>query len=244
MPLIYVNRDDKYADYVRQRLIQTYTKESEESNRMREADRLIHVSDIVFPRKTYYQVMQGRKITDKAIGFWFTGKAYGTELQRVLGNQFAEVESKIEDFVAHMDYYDGLLIGEIKTSRKWTIPAQPAAHYIRQTAYYCAMSNKTRAQILVIYPTSGRTWKGQESSTVEIRSWALDVPDDAKKEVLKDMVMSKSAIIEALERHSPSGLPPVPGWLVEEFENADPGEYDESEEQRFPFYYGDLEIAK
>lgn len=242
MALIYVNRDDQYADFIRKKLIDSYTKEAEESNTKREADRLIHVSDAVFPRKTYYQVTQGRKITDKAIGFWFTGRAYGTELQRVLGNQFAEIEVQIKDFVAHMDYYDGTLIGEIKTSRKWTVSAQPQAHYIRQTAYYCAMQSKTRAQIVVIFPTAGRTWKGTEASTVEIRSWALDIPDDAKPEVLRDMVMAKDAIIDALDRRDPSRLPAVPAWLLDEFENADAGEYDEKEEQRFPFHWGNLEV--
>jgi hypothetical protein len=241
MAVIYVTRDDEYAGEIRQKLIDNYTAEANESNRRREAENLIHVSDIVFPRKTYYQVIQGRKVTDKAIGFWFTGKAYGTELQRVLGNQFAEIEVKVKDFVAHMDYFDGFLIGEIKTSRKWTIPAHPSPHYIRQTAYYCAMSDKTRAQIVVIYPTAGRTWKGEGSSTIEIRSWALEVPNDSKIEVLRDMVLAKSAIIDALDRRDPSRLPPVPGWLVEEFPGADPGEYDEKTEQRFPFAFIDVE---
>lgn len=242
MALIYVNRDEEYAASVRKQLIDSYTKEADESNAQREADRLIHVSDIVFPRKTYYQVTQGRKVTDKAIGFWFMGKAIGTEIQRVLGVRYSEVEAKFQDFVAHMDYYDGVLLGEIKSSRKWTIPSQPSPHYIRQTGYYCAMTGKSQAKILVVYPTAGRTWKGQEASTIEIRSWSLDVSPEAQAEILRDMVAAKSAIIDALDRNDPSRLPPSPGWLLEEFENADPGEYDEKTEQRFPFYFSALEV--
>lgn len=242
MAVISVTRDNKYSDSIREKLIGSYVAESNVENERREHDRLIHVSDVVFPRKTYYQVTQGRKVTDKAIGFWFLGKAIGTEIQRVLGQQYAEIETKIDDFVAHMDYYDGMLIGEIKSSRKWTIPATPAPHYIRQTGYYCAMSGKSKAEILVIYPTAGRTWKGEAASTVEFRAWALEVPPDAQAEILRDMVACKSAIIDALDRHDPSRLPPVPAWLLEEYPDSDPGDYDEREEQRFPFNFSDLEV--
>ncbi len=103
------------------------------------------------------------------------------------------------------------------------------------------MGQKQVAEILVIYPTSGRTWMGRESSTVEIRSWKLTVPPDAQAEILRDMVEVKGKIIMALDAKNPNILPPVPGWILDEFPGADPGEFNEKEEERFPFYYGDLE---
>jgi hypothetical protein len=242
MAVIFVSRDDVYAASIRQKLIDSYTADSERENKKRETERLIHVSDTIFPRKTYYQVVQGRKITDTAIGFWFTGKAYHAELQRVLGAQYAEVAAQMDDFVAHMDYYDGLLIGEIKTSRKWTVPLHAPGHYIRQTGYYCAMSNKLNAKIIVIYPTSGRTWRGEKSSTVEIGAWDLTLTPDLLPIIQQDMRTVKSKIIEALDAQNPQLLPPVPPWILSEFENADPGEYSEKEENRFPFYYSDIEV--
>lgn len=236
-----VYRDDKYAAEIRQMIVDDYTARSEKENAKRENEYLIHVSDIVFPRKTYYDITQGRKMTDTAIGFWFTGVAYATELQRIMGSTFAEVEKQYDHFIAHIDHFDKALV-EIKTSRKWSVPARPAPHYVRQVGFYCAMTETPSGKIVVIFPTAGRTWKGNKSSTVEIGAWELNFTADELADIRKSMKTTEQEIIKALDAHSPKNLPPCADWLLTDFNDPDPGKYSEAAEERNPFYYIDMVV--
>ncbi len=86
--------DHKYAALIRKMIIDDYAKKSATENTRRTKDALWHVSDLVFPRKAYFEKLYGRKITDEAIGYFFTGVAFHTELQRILGIANAEKEIK------------------------------------------------------------------------------------------------------------------------------------------------------
>ena len=236
-----VRNDPKFASLVRKKIIDVYTAESNVSNAKRAKESLWHVSDLIFPRQTYYNIVQGRKVTDTAIGFWFTGKAYHAELQRVLGAKYAEVEAKWGSVVAHIDHLDRVLI-EIKTSRKWTIPELPAPHYIRQAGYYCAMTGKKQAKIVVVYPTSGRTRKGTKSSTVEVGAWELSFTAQDLKVIQADMNDTIRAIEGAVKKKDPGSLPPVPDWLLKDFDRPEPGDYDEKDDVREPFNFSTLAV--
>jgi hypothetical protein len=236
-----VKKDTKYAAKIRKMLIDNYTTESEAGNALRDKEKVWHVSDLVFPRKTYYDLMQGRKVTDKAIGFWFNGKALHAEMQRVLGNEYAEVAAHWENVVAHIDHMEKVLV-EIKSSRKWTIPEQPSPHYTRQVGYYCAMTGKKAAKILVVYPTSGRTYRGEKTSTVEFMAWELTFTLKELDMIREDLRITISEIEKAAKKKSPNNLPPCPKWLLEDFEGAVPGKYDEKADYASPFNFIDLRV--
>jgi len=231
-----VTLDRRYAAEARKKLIDFYTSEAKQENSKRSKDKLWHVSDLVFPRKTYYERIQGRKITDKAIGFWFLGKAVGTEMQRILGKSFAEVEAVWKKVVAHIDHKDKVLI-EIKSSRKWTIPEWPSPHYTRQIGYYCAMTGTKSAKILVVYPTAGRTYKGERSSTVDIAAWEVAFSAGELKQIQIDMEETIKRIETAIHKKTPDDLPACPKWLLEEFKNAKAGKYDEAADYEQPFNF-------
>lgn len=236
-----VKRDAKYAAEVRKQLVSTYTAEAKTENAKREKDDLWHVSDLVFPRKTYYDLLEGRKITDEAIGFWFFGKAVGAEIQRVLGPKFAEVEAKWEKVVAHIDHKEKVLV-EIKSSRKWTIPETPSPHYTRQVGYYCAMTGTKSAKILVVYPTAGRTWKGDKSSTVDIAAWEVSFSPKELELIRKDMRQTIEEIKYAAKKRNPNNLPPCPKWLLKDYKKAVVGKYDEDADYASPFNFVDLKV--
>jgi hypothetical protein len=236
-----VRKDLVYAAQIRKAIIDDYEQRAKEGNEKRDKDKLWHVSDLIFPRKTYYDIMQGRKITDKAIGFWFTGVAYHTELQRILGNKYAEVEAKWESVVAHIDHMEEVLL-EIKTSRKWTIPSTPSPHYTRQLGDYCAMTGRKSAKIVVIYPTAGRTYKGEKSSTVDIAAWEVSFSKAELEAIKEDMQQTIKEIEYAVKKKNPDNLPPCPKWLLEDFKGAVAGKYDEDADYASPFNFVNLRV--
>lgn len=245
-----VVNDAKYAKNIRDRIINNYRKRAEEENAKREKDGLWHVSDLVFPRKTYFELLEGRKTTDEAIGFWFTGVAFHKELQYILGIENAEKEVKKGSIIAHIDHFDKVLL-EIKTSRKWTIPEIPQPHYIRQAGYYGALTKTPNPKIVVIYPTAGRTWDGKDSSTVEIGAWTLQFSKDELDAIFEDMHMTIDLIEEAVKKKDISILPPVEAWVIKDYLPkkrtrkqlwALTGKYDYHLDQTSPFNIIDLEV--
>ena len=94
----------------------------------------------------------------------------------------------------------------------------------------------------MIFPTAGRTWKGNKSSTVDIGAWELNFTAEELERIKNDMILTKEAIMDALDRNDPSKLPPCPEWLLTEFEDTEPGEYKESEDEKHPFNFIDLEV--
>lgn len=241
-----ITQDLKYAEELREKMIAHYTQEAERENKKRDRDKLYHVSDIVFPRKAYYEAIQGRKISEEALGFWISGKAFGTVLQEVLGKDKAEVEARWGKFVAHIDHFDKVLI-EIKTSRKWTVPQAPEPHYVRQVGYYCAMTGQLNGKILVIYFTAGRKWDGKGASNLELHVWNVAFTAKELEVVRVDMDQTVAMIEKAIKTKNPSILPPAPKWLLKEFPGSVAGKYGKKEqeaEKLSPFNYVDLRVIE
>jgi hypothetical protein len=242
--------DKPYAASIRKAIIDDYEARAKEGNKKRDKEKLWHVSDLVFPRKAYFELLYGRKITDEAIGFWFTGVAFHTELQRILGIANAEKEVKKNGVIAHIDHFDKVLL-EIKTSRKWTIPKEPEPHYVRQAGYYSSMTGTLRPKIVVIYPTAGRKWDNDKSSTVEIGAWELVFTKGELDLMGQDMAITISEIEQAVMKKDPSGLPPVPSWLIKDYVPkqhtrkelwAMTGRYNYNRDKASPFNYMDIGV--
>lgn len=172
-----------------------------------------HVSDLLFPR---YAVL-GRKFPrppDKeSIGFFFTGEAYHEFIQKLLGVHNSEVRGELCGVLGTADFFDGDVLLEIKTSRKWTIPEEPQDNYVEQASYYAAMFKKPTVRIVVIYPTAGRKWDGSASSTLEIKTWKLDFSEnELNAKVVECYAMTKH-LTDVMEGKAPlDSLAPCPSW--------------------------------
>lgn len=228
-----IEQNDKLARYVLKQIIEAYKREE------KPFDGKWHVYDMLFPRKTYGCKLYGCKPTREDIGFFFLGKAIHAEIQRILGVEKSEVMGEKFGIVGTMDY-KGARAYEIKSSRKWTVPKMPEAHYIRQAGYYALIHALTEVEILVIYPTAGRTWKGKKSSTVEVCDWTLTLSPKDKKLIEYDLLRTKEELERAIKKKNPSHLPPAPSWTVERFEGkvSDGGfEKHKREIEKHPFWY-------
>lgn len=230
-----ITSNDRFAKAVLKKLITSYKKDS------KPPDGKWHVYDLLFPRQTVAKKLLGYEVTREDIGFFFLGKALHTEVQRVLGVEKSEVqgEHKALGVVGTMDYKGKDAI-EIKSSRKWTLPTAPECHYVRQAGYYSVVHNLDVVKILVVYPTSGRTWKGKKSSTVEFRAWDIVFTPKDKKMIEYDMKRTIEEINKALKTKKYDNLPPAPDWIVKKFEGVDNG-IENKRDLEVPFWYATTE---
>ncbi len=234
--------DNTYAEKIRKLIISDYEQRRKEKEIKRQ--RKWHVSDLIFPRFTYFKEIYGWTPNHEDIGYFFTGEAYHRELQRILGVKYAEVIRELHGIVATIDHFDTVLI-EIKTSRKWSLPNDPEPHYVRQDGYYCAITKQKESKIVVIYPTSGREYKGKKSSTVEIRAWEVTFTDKDLAAIEFDMLETVRQLEAAIRRGDPSSLPPCPAWKCRSFVRGKSrkerikmlGNYSYVTDKSNPFYY-------
>ena len=203
-----VIKDDAFAQSVLDKIIQKYMSVEGRTGAW-------HVSDLMFPRYAIFSRITNHKPERDAIGFFFTGEAYHSFLQGVLGNANAEVRKEIHGVLGTADFFDGDTLLEIKTSRKWTIPELPQDHYITQAGYYCAIFDKTAAKILVIFPTAGRKWDGSASSTVEAVCWEVRFSGQECEAIRASIKEEAAALDKAWKSKSPfdiRSLNSCPSW--------------------------------
>lgn len=194
-------RDIKYADEIRQKIIDYHLLDQREATKGK-----WHVSDLLFPRYGYFCRVNGHTPSDEEIGFFMTGEAYHRFIQEVLGKEVAEQQGEYLNVIGTCDWL-GDDVTEIKTSRKWTVPKEPEPHYVEQAGYYCVIFKRKKARILVIYPVAGRKWDGSQSSTVEIAVWTVTFAPADLKEIEADMKETAGLLDEALKEKDHTELP-------------------------------------
>lgn len=208
-----------------------------------------HVSDMVFPLAAYFRERFGYEDDEEDVGFYFTGRAFHHELQRIIGISKSEVKGELLNVIGTADYLDEVML-EIKTSRKWTVPEVPPGHYVHQGGCYCAIFNRESILLVVIYPTAGRTWKGDKASTIVVKVWRVTFTDKDIANIKEDMKLTVAHLEKALKTKDPSALPPCPDWKIKKMlEKAGKGKlfklwkggYDEKYAAEHPFNYVEME---
>lgn len=122
-------------------------------NNMSKADaRLeIHLSDLLSPRRAFWQRILPLPATDLEINYWLTGKGHEGVLSRASGYDHAEAK-QWEGIWYTPDFFHNFP-SELKTRRRNLAEegkeAETYDHYLRQLKGYCACENKTHAWLHV-----------------------------------------------------------------------------------------------
>lgn len=200
-----LKNDDKFADYLRDKIIANYQGRSPRRGKW-------HVSDLLYPRYAVLNRRNPHTPSAEEVGFFFLGEGLHRFIQHILGEQNAEVKAEAVSVLASADFFDGATLIEFKTSRKWTIPEVPQDEYIHQAAFYAFIFSVPTVRISVVYPTAGRKWDGSSPSTVEIRSWIVSFTPDDIKEIKDEMMGLVRDMTEAYNTGDVSKLPACPEW--------------------------------
>lgn len=201
-----VEKDDTFSQDVLQKIYAHLTEGREDRTGK------WHVSDLLFPRYAVLQRLEGVKPTPEDVGFFFTGEAYHQMIQKVMGQSDSEIRLEKHNVLGTADFLNDELLIEFKTSRKWTIPEWPQEHYLEQIGYYAAMSGKTKARVVVIFPTAGRKWNGTGASTVEIATWVITWTLEELAAIELKMRETVILLDTAVKSFDLSPLPLCPIW--------------------------------
>lgn len=173
----------------------------------------VHVSELLAPRKAYWTRLYDERVTDEMIGLFATGEAFHLLFQKVAGIEFAEQQVKHCGVVGTQDLMppDGEST-EIKTSRKWSVPADPEPRYIDQLSAYMAMEDCPIGHVLVLYITAGRRFDGKKASTMELVSWQVEIDADERREIREQLVAEKDRLLHAVKVKNPKLVDLCPEW--------------------------------
>jgi len=172
----------------------------------------IHVSDLLNPLMSYWKKKVPKATTDREVGFFTTGDAIHLAIQKMFG-----VDKEESGEFAGIHYSIDLPVngfpGELKGTRKWSIPEHPEPHYVQQCSYYCAAKGAQKGYIIVLFYCPGRTWDGKTSTYPQFRIWELQFTEGDIKGIREDMETRRKSLDLALSTNDPAGLPLCTNWL-------------------------------
>ena len=202
----------------------------------RKTDRIglapIHVSDILPSsclRKQYYSRTYPDEdpITDESIHHFVRGESSEFAITQLARIGVAQAELRMDEIVAHPDIMDNTdgnkVIIELKdttSGKRLDINDYTFRSYLRQLLYYLIMTGIEKGVLSIRYnirelrllkkDESGEYFfRPNNSKSPGIESWSINLPkDDIMREILRnEMVLRKTILVSALEKHDVANLP-------------------------------------
>lgn len=173
----------------------------------------IHASDLLSPRKAYWQKVSPLPPTMKEIMYFLSGLAIEKGLSDLLG--IDHTDSKVWNGISYTpDFFiDG--ITELKSRRAY-IPEEGKeesvyGHYISQIVKYVAYEGKDKGN-LVVFSLNEKVDDGKKTEP-QLVTYRLEFTDDELNEARESSIRMKELLIEAIETHDHTILPQCPTWM-------------------------------
>jgi hypothetical protein len=172
----------------------------------------LHVSDVLDPRLWYWKNKKPLPLTDAQIGYFLSGEILHVGVQTKLGIVkekkvlFGNVKGSID--LPSIEGHPG----ELKSSRKWTIPEVPEETYIDQLIYYCAADGSSTGYIWVFYFTPGRNWKHNKSTDPTFIMWRCEFTDKEIEQAKKRLTVLPKKMLKAEREGDHTILPLCHKW--------------------------------
>jgi hypothetical protein len=178
----------------------------------KEAREGIHLSDLLSPRKAYWQRIKPMAPTDLEIQYWLTGRGHEGVLSRASGYDHAE-QREWNGILYTPDYFHNFP-AELKTRRRNLAEegkeTEVYDYYLLQLKGYCAVENKTHGWLHV--------WslvEKQEDGTTkpEIGCYEIDFTPWELEEERARLLFVRAELRNSLEVKDHRALPLCPAWM-------------------------------
>lgn len=174
----------------------------------------IHLSDLLSPRKAYWQKTVPMLPETKEIIYWLSGRGHESAFLRI--SNFEHGEARQWEGIW---YTPDILFNfpvEIKTTRRGYLPkegdeAEKYAHYLKQVKGYCAITEKKQAWLIVWY-LSLFDAEGNKT-TPDFFTYRVEFTDEELEEERKRMLWQRDLLLKALETHEFNLLEPCEEWM-------------------------------
>jgi hypothetical protein len=174
----------------------------------------IHLSDLLVPRKKFWQIQKPMKATLKEISYWTSGNAVEDKLLKAIGYNKGETK-QWEGIFYTADTFLGNIPCEVKSRRRWLAEEgeeeRVYEHYLKQLKGYCAIENSTKGWLIVLSLME----KTDETGKTEPKWMPYDVdftPEELEEERGR-LIQTKEALGNALRVLNHKDLPPCPDWM-------------------------------
>ena len=191
------------------------------------SDKGWHVSDLLYPRKTFWRKLKPVPMTDKEALFFVAGHGHHNVLEAMLGPRDKEEKrSDAGEFEKYGIFFSPDLRMkypiEIKTSRAQKIkadyedPAEVYEGYLKQETSYQGLLKSVKGALLVLFISVKKGWKNDP----QLRFYTVKLSKKELSDRVKWLRAGAKALTEAVKKKKCDKLPLCPTWLCRKDECA------------------------
>jgi hypothetical protein len=187
-------------------------------NKVREG---IHMSDLLSPKKAYWQKVKPLPPEKKEIIYWLSGQAHESVFLHVSGIKHGEAKQwngiwYTPDAFMKVPPVGEEILTEMKTSRRGFVvkegeEAERYAHYLKQLRYYCAVEDREEAGLFVWYLTI--LDENRRSSEPDYFFYRVKFTKEELEETRNVILSKHEQLVHALETNDISPLPNCESWM-------------------------------
>lgn len=183
----------------------------------------IHASDLLDPRKAYWNRMNPERFTDGTILTFFVGKVLHAFIlsatEQKLGVDWASDTGSKTSETLGIDYSVDSMYGglprEVKTSRKPFAPdennlVEELRNYIEQLSIYLVAENKTKGSLWILF-LNLRDETGKTTPAYHV--YDIEITEKSRRILELKMIETRQTLEAALEKKDPSALPLCREWF-------------------------------
>jgi len=197
----------------RNKSVEQWAIEEIQNNWGKEGREGIHLTDLLTPRRKFWQVIKPMKASIKEISYWTSGAAIETKVLAAMGYKKGETR-EWEGIKYSVDTFLGNIPAEIKTRRRALAEEgkeeEVYEHYLKQILGYCAIENSTKAWLIVL---SMLEYKDAYHTEPEWAFYDIEFEESELAEERRRLKETKFLLEEALKTKNPDKLPYCPEWM-------------------------------
>jgi hypothetical protein len=174
----------------------------------------IHMSDLLAPKKAFWQKTNPLPATKQEIIYWLSGKAHESVFLYVSDLKHGEAKQWNGIWYTPDVFFNFPV--EIKTTRRGFVPkvgdeAESFSYYLRQLRYYCTMSNCQQGWLIVWFLVM--LDENRRQTTPDYFCYRVEFTDEDLKQAQAEINKYDVALRSALASGVVDALPDCEKWI-------------------------------
>lgn len=173
----------------------------------------IHLSDLITPRKAFFNKMLKLKLTKEEIFTFLVGLGVEDKLGKLMGEKHGK--TKCVHGIYYSPDFEMPEITELKSRRRNLAKEgeehEVYDHYLRQLKGYLALSNQREGN-LIVFSISERIDESNKTRP-ELAAYKVRIDEEESNNILEELLFTKEILQSSLRDGNFKRLPLCPDWL-------------------------------
>jgi len=180
----------------------------------------IHASDLIYPKKAYWQRISPLPPTREEVMYWLSGQSHERIFLHISDLKHGGARQWEGIWFSPDIMFDFPV--ELKTTRRGYVvkegeEAEKYKHYLKQLSYYCAMTNSTKGWLVVWYLTM---ITNNQNTAPDLFAYEVNYTEKELENIRQDLLCLKNNLITAIDKRNPDSLPDCDAFLCYETINV------------------------